>query len=327
MSNKINITGQPLLLTLATSLVLTVLGLMFRLPSASELPALSVETPLGELLAAFQRAHRGWSVVAVFMTAISSAYLVTRSSVRYELYGVRTFIAMVMFSLCSCCLFGCEEWLRSWAAMLALLLACRNFEAGFKRSYAFGATFRGAFFLGLVPLIYAPAATVMLALPAIIFLFRRPAREVAVAVVGICLPVLMTSYIWWGMGYDFGYVVERMVAAATTESGYTLFGGAQLLDLLAMGAVLFVVLMSLGVYLIELGALKFKSRRIHVFYVLLAMLILCSSLAEGSDCCTWLLMSLPLSVSMPLLFVRAEGRFSLVVYLALVGLTVMSLIV
>ena len=90
--------------------------------------------------------------------------------------------------------------------------------------------------------------------------------------------------------------------------------------------VLFVVLMSLGVYLIELGALKFKSRRIHIFYVLLALLILSSSLAQGSDCCTWLLLSLPLSVSMPLLFVRAEGRFSMVVYLALVGLTVISLI-
>ena len=326
MTSKIDITRQPLLLALATSLVLTVLGLLFRLPFNAPLPTMSIETPLGALLAAFQRSHHGWSVAAVFLTAISSAYLVTRSTVRYDLYMRRTYIAMVMFSLCACCLFGCEEWLRSWATLLTLQLACRNFEAGFRRSYAFGETFRGAFFLGLVPLIYAPAATVLLVLPVLIFLFRRPAREVPVALVGVCLPWAITSYVWWGMGYELDYVINSTIAAALTESGYSLFGGAGLFDLLAMGTVLFVVLMSVGVYLLELGTLKFKARRIHVFYVLLAAMILSSSLAAGSDCCTWLLMSMPLAVSMPLLFVRAEVRFSMITYLLLLGLTVLSLI-
>jgi hypothetical protein len=323
---KIDITRQPLLLALATSLALTVLGLSFRLPFNVPLPEVSIETPLGALLAGFQRSHHVWSVVAVFLTAITSAYLVTRSSVRHNLYTRRTYIAMVMFSLCTCCLFGCEEWLRSWATLLALQLACRNFESGFRRSYAFGEMFRGAFFLGLVPLLYAPAATVLVSLPLMIFLFHRPAREVPVIVVGACLPLAISSYVWWGMGYELGYVAERTIAAATAESGYSLFGGAQLFDLLAMGAVLFVVLMSLGVYMIELGALKFKARRVHIFYVVLAAMILLSSLAEGSDCCTWLLMSLPLSVSMPLLFVRAEVRFSMVTYVVLIALAVMSLI-
>lgn len=314
------------MLALATSLVLTVLGLLFRLPFDVALPATSVETPLGAMLAAFQRAHRGWAVLMVFVTAISAAYLTTRSSVRYDLYTHRTYIAMVMFSLCACCLFGCEEWLRSWATLVTLQLACRNFEAGFRRSYSFGETFRGAFFLGLVPLLYAPAVTVLVALPVLLFLFRRPAREVPAAVVGVCLPLAISSYVWWGMGFPIEYMTEQIVAAATAESGYTLFGGARLIDLLAMGAVLFVVLMSLGVYLIELGALKFKARRIHVFYLILVGLILASLLMAGSDCCTWLLLSLPLSVSMPLLFVRAESRFSMVTYLLLIALTVMSLI-
>lgn len=326
MAIKIDITRQPLLLALATSLALTVLGLSFRLPFNVPLPEVSIETPLGALLAGFQRSHHVWSVVAVFLTAITSAYLVTRSSVRHNLYTRRTYIAMVMFSLCTCCLFGCEEWLRSWATLLALQLACRNFESGFRRSYAFGEMFRGAFFLGLVPLLYAPAATVLVSLPLMIFLFHRPVREVPVIVVGACLPLAISSYVWWGMGYELGYVTERTIAAATAESGYSLFGGAQLFDLLAMGAVLFVVLMSLGVYMIELGALKFKARRIHVFYISIAVLTLTSSLAAGSDCCTWLLLSLPIAVLMPLLFVRTEARLSMVAYLMLVTFAVLSLI-
>lgn len=233
---------------------------------------------------------------------------------------------MVMFSLCSCCLFGCEEWLRSWATLLTLQFACRNFEEGFRRSYAFGDMFRGALFLGLVPLLYAPAATVLLTLPLLVFLFHRPAREVPVIVVGACLPLAISSYVWWGMGYDFDYVFQQTIAAALTESNYSLFGGAQLFDLLAMGAVLFVVLMSLGVYIIELRALKFKARRIHVFYIILATMIFASSLAAGSDCCTWLLMSLPIAVAMPLLFVRAENRFSMATYLLILSLTLISLI-
>ena len=326
MTTKIDITRQPLLLALATSLALTVLGLLFRLPFAAPLPEVSIETPLGALLAEFQRSHNGVSVVVVFLTAITSAYLVTRSSVRHNLYTRRTYIAMVMFSLCTCCLFGCEEWLRSWATLLALQLAFRNFESGFRRSYAFGEMFRGAFFLGLVPLLYAPVATVLLLLPLLVFLFHRPAREVPVIAVGACLPLAISSYVGWGRGYELGYVAERTIAAITAESGYTLFGGAQLFDLLAMGAVLFVVLMSLGVYMIELGALKFKARRIHVFYIALAATILASALAAGSDCCTWLLLSLPIAVSMPLLFVRAEVRFSMVTYIALVTLAVLSLV-
>lgn len=314
------------MLALMTSLILTVLGLLFRLPFDVPLPATSVETPIGELLAQFQRSHRGWAVAFVFQTAISSAYLTTRSSVRYNLYARRTYIAMVMFSLCSCCLFGCEEWLRSWTTLLVMQTACRNFEEGFRRSYSFGEMFRGSFFLGLIPLIYAPAGTLLLLLPILLFLFHRPAREVVVSVVGLCLPLAIASYVWWGMGFPFEYVTERLVTAATTESGYTLFGGAGLLDLLAMGAVLFVVLMSLGVYMIELGSLKFKARRIHIFYIIVAILTLVSALAAGSDCCTWLLMSLPLAVSMPLLFVRAEARFSMITYLLLIALTVASLI-
>ena len=78
--------------------------------------------------------------------------------------------------------------------------------------------------------------------------------------------------------------------------------------------------------MIELGALKFKARRIHVFYIALAATILASALAAGSDCCTWLLLSLPIAVSMPLLFVRAEVRFSMVTYIALVTLAVLSLV-
>lgn len=319
---KVDITRQPFLLASASSLLLVGVGTAFKLPF--DVVQSGTAAPLGAFASAFQRSCPVWSAAAVFAIAVCCGYSLTRSSVRYDLYARRTYLAMVFFSLVSCCLFGGGEWLRNWCALAVLLLACRNYSAGFKRSYRFGEMFRGSFFLGTVPLIYAPAAILLLLMPAMLFLFRRPAREVPAAVVGLCLPAAIASYVWWACGYDIGYVVCRTIDAATVPSGFSLFSGVSLPELAAWGVTLFIVLTTIGVYMSEYRVLKFKARRIHIYYIVTAVLCFSTFALSGSDEGSLLLLSIPCAMVMPLLFVRASVRFSLLLYVSLVAAVLAS---
>ncbi len=322
---KTDIVRQPFLLASASSLVLAGLGAAFNLPS--DAVSGSAAAPLGGFISAFQHSYPVWSAVAVFVAAVCLGYMLMRSSVRYDLYGSRTYVVIVLFPLVACCVTGGGEWLRNWCAMAALVLAGCNYEAGFKRSYRFGEIFRGSFFLGMVPLIYAPAIPLLLLLPLLLFVFRRPAREVPVALVGLLLPTAMASYVWWACGSDFTYVVDRIIEAAAAPSGYSVFAGMSLPELAAMGVVLFIVLASVGVYLFEFRSLKFKARCIHIYYMLQSLLCLSTFALSGADGGSLVLLSISCAIVMPLLFVRAPARFSLVLYVVLLVAAVVSMVV
>jgi len=322
---KTDIVRQPFLFASASSLVLAGLGAAFNLPS--DAVSGGAAAPLGGLISAFQHSCPVWSAVAVFVAAMYCGYLLMRSSVRYDLYGSRTYVVIVLFPLVACCISDGGEWLRNWCAMVALVLAGCNYEAGFKRSYRFGEIFRGSFFLGTVPLIYAPAIPLLLLLPLLLFVFRRPAREVPVALVGLFLPAAMASYVWWACGYDFTYVANCILDAAAEPSGYSVFAGMSLPELAVTGVVLFIVLASAGVYLFEFRSLKFKARCIHIYYMSQALLCLSTFALSGADGGSLVLLSIFCAIVMPLLFVRAPARFSLVLYVLLLVTAVVSMLV
>lgn len=320
---KLDITRQPFPLVLASSLVLTGIGFAFGLPLHAT-PA-SPATPIGQIIDNLQVSFPVPALIIVIAAALYCAYMTTRTTVRYELHVRRTYITMILFTIMACMIFNGEAWLRNWICMTLLLQTCLCYEHGFKRSYRFGEIFRGSFYLGLLPLIYAPAATLLLLMPAMIFLFNRPARELPSAIVGLALPTLMASYIYWAAGYDFGYLAEMTVAAIYAPSGYSLFGNIPMPELILLGVILFTLLMATGIYATSAGGFKFRARRIQLFNIFIFVLTMLSALLPGHDICSLALTAIPCSVIMPVFFTHVDTRISLSLYTAILALSLYTI--
>ena len=113
------------------------------------------------------------SIVMLFV----AGFLIGRSSVRAELYATRCFLAMPLFGVVSCGVLLSSDYLTQSLTLLLLALASRNYYNSFHRHYCFDRMFRGSLYVGLIPLLYAPGAGLLLLIPLVVLLFRRTLRE------------------------------------------------------------------------------------------------------------------------------------------------------
>jgi len=109
------------------------------------------------------------------------------------------------------------EALASLIAVWLMTLATRGFSFSFRKGYRFSDVFHAAFFLGCIPLLYAPAA--VMALPvaaAAVVVYRRSLREAAVCLVGLALPVPVAGFAYWAAGAGDGYIFRELWRCATS---------------------------------------------------------------------------------------------------------------
>ena len=138
-----------------------------------------------------------------------AGFLIGRSSVRAELYATRCFLAMPLFGVVSCGVLLSSDYLTQSLTLLLLALASRNYYNSFHRHYCFDRMFRGSLYVGLIPLLYAPGAGLLLLIPLVVLLFRRTLREAVVALSGAILPLFFAGFIHWAAGGRFGIPIFR----------------------------------------------------------------------------------------------------------------------
>lgn len=118
------------------------------------------------------------------------------------LYG-GTCLPIPLYAIVACGIATGGNYLAGFAASMLLALATKNYCRAFCNGYGFDAIFRASLYLGLMPLIYAPALPLLLLLPLAVLLFRRTFREVVVATAGLLLPIFTACYVSWGSGAEF----------------------------------------------------------------------------------------------------------------------------
>ena len=246
-----DIIRQPLPVATFTFLVVVIVAFVRAWVTqrfAGEIPAVSA--PLGYYTAAFRLSWPLLSAAASIVMLFVAGFLIGRSSVRAELYATRCFLAMPLFGVVSCGVLLSSDYLTQSLTLLLLALASRNYYNSFHRHYCFDRMFRGSLYVGLIPLLYAPGAGLLLLIPLVVLLFRRTLREVAVAVAG----------------------VRQVAAAITSDSGYRFFDGNTLFSLIAWGVIFFLLICSAAGVLLDIRTLKTKPRNI-LFYNLYVLCV------------------------------------------------------
>ena len=322
---KTDVTRQPLLPALATLLLVAAVGMARS--AWAPFPAERIgeaAAPLGQFLGQMQAAAPGWSRLFAFALAAVCGVQIGRLTVRYGLYASPTCLAIPLYGFVACGVYVASDTLSTAVASWLFVRSLRNFCAAFRNGYTFNATFRAALYLGLLPLVSVAALPLPVLIVPAVFCFKRTLRECAVALFGLLLPVAATCYVGWAAGDGFLAPLEGMAAAFLTPSGYRLFDGMSPFTLAYAGLLLFLTLWSVFSFFVDFFGMGIRQRAVLCFA--LFALFFCGGLF-AAPCATVSVLALaavPVSVLMPLVFVRIHKTCSLTLYAALFVLFALS---
>ena len=195
---------------------------------------------------------------------------------------------------------------------MLLALAAKNYFRSYCNGYGFDAIFRASLYLGLLPLVYAPATPLVLILPLAILLFRRTFREVVAAAAGLILPVLTACYVSWGAGEEFTAPVTALADAVVSGVPLWIFTALPLPSLVMLCIIAALALTALFFFLSDIYAAGTKPRFILIFNIgILAMTLalLCTPSVTPE---AFTLTAVPAALLFPVLFVRIDRRIALI---------------
>ena len=262
---------------------------------------------LGGALARFQAAYPVWARLAAGFMILFTGMCTGRIAIRYNLYGVSTCLPIPLYAVVACGIVSGGNYLTAFAASMLLAL---------------DAIFRASLYLGLLPLVYAPATPLVLILPLAILLFRRTFREVVVAAAGLILPVLTACYVSWGAGEEFTAPVTALADAVVSGVPLWIFTALPLPSLVMLCIIAALALTALFFFLSDIYAAGTKPRFILIFNIgILAMTLalLCTPSVTPE---AFTLTAVPAALLFPVLFVRIDRRIALPVYLILLAASV-----
>lgn len=325
---KFDITRQPLIPSFLTLAALVVVTLVTADPNVTPPATASEEAALVEgvairlprlLLVDAQEAWPTGTKLLAGLLLLVAGMVTGRMTIRYNLYSAATCLAIPLFGIVACGLGTRGEYLAAAAAAALLALAVKNFGRSFCNGYGFDATFRAAFYLGLLPLI-APAATpLLLMLPVALVLFRRTLREAAVALAGVVLPHAALCYLNWGAGGTLAAPLESLGRLLVAGKPLDLLLSLPLPQQIALGVTALLCIAALLLFLTDIYSVGTRPRFLLVFTIctfLVTLLALCAPAATRDDL---LLMAVPAAVLLPVLFVRTRRAIALPLYLLLIA--------
>ena len=297
---KIDIARQPLVPAFMTLFALAVAAMCAGIPVSDTSGAVRDALPLlGGQLARFQAAYPVWSKFAAGFMLLFTGMCAGRITIRYNLYTVGTCLPIPLYAIVACGIATGGNYLAGFAASMLLSLATKNYCRAFCNGYGFDAIFRASLYLGLMPLIYAPALPLLLLLPLAVLL----------------LPVFTACYVSWGTGAEFTAPLIKLGQSAIEGMPLHLFLDIPLPALVMAGGIVLLDLTALFFFLADIYAAGTKPRFI-LFYnigiLILTLAVLCSPAATPE---AFALLAVPSAILIPVFFVRIHRGIALPVYL------------
>lgn len=317
---KSDVVRQPFLLALFSSL----LPIVASLCGTTGAETLFRHVPLGDLLLAFQGRFPVWAAVAAGVLALATAVRAGRLSMRYGLYPVPTALAVPLYGVVACGIVTEPDYLPEFVASYVSLLSLRHFCAGFRNGYAVGTFFRGAFCLGILPLLYAPALPLpLLLLPAAVCL-RRTLRETFVALCGGVLPLAGACYVDWALGGAPFALLRRQWEAFLEPSGFRFFEQGSVLEPVVFGVVLFTVICAIAAGATGLRTQSRKVRGMLRYVLVLLVAVALLGAVPSATAGLFALAAVPAALLMPLALVRVRREWAALLYVVLYGLSIVN---
>jgi hypothetical protein len=262
--------------------------------------------------------------------------LVVQMTIKFAPTANRNYLPAQIFLVVWAGIVVSGEALAALAAAWLLTMALRQLIFSFHKAQHFGELFHAGFYLGFIPLLYAPAAVIVPAIAyAAVMLYRRGMREAIVTGIGLVLPLAGAEFIHWALAtHTLGTwtlsasespIYRELWRCATTHRDvvwllperWTVVMGLVLL--LALVAVLWMAGHKKGA---RKTPYKFTQ---HISLVLLFVVL--SALVPGSSTTLGALVAVPCALIVPYAFAgRSAGVSTLIYSLILAAVLVLDLL-
>ena len=300
---------------MVSAIVLAVLAVVrgFVAPSAAEAVGAS-GMPLAVWIEGCRNVGLGLyiplTLVAVFLCLVN-----TLSASLYNVdAGGRSTLPLQVWVLAGCCAAFPAQALSAYVGAWLMTVALKNIAKAYKRSYSFGPVFLASFMIGVLPLLYAPFAVLIVVLPLVWLLAKRTSRELLVGMLGAMLPLFITSYVGWVRGGHFGSVY-RLLGAEFCREGLFQTESVGALQVAVMVAwMTLAVTFSLGV-IASSRFMRSKARVTGYIHIMLLGVLICSMSVGGSGLVVVPVLAVLLSQLAPKAFGKSFASLSSVVYL------------
>lgn len=321
-----NITRQPLLVAFPT-LLLLLMAFLVRKQGLSFAPEalVTMQTLPEGWIGAFQNQFPrvAWGLWLVLHAA--TALTLGRMGLRHNLYTGNTLLPLPLYGMAACGIFIANDFLIGALCGFLLARAMRNFCVSYRNGYAFSSLFRGALYLGVLPLLYAPALPLLLMLPLVLFLFKRTSREWLVLFCGALLPLGLLCYLHWAVTGLAWIPLRQMAACLTSPDRLNLFAEASPLLIAWLVVFLAATLCALFYYLSDIYAATSRARAILTAHAWLLLMAVGSLFMPAATTTGFVPVAVPVAMLLPFLFVRlkrpmANGLYALLLLLTLLRL-------
>lgn len=244
-----------------------------------------------------------------------------------ELYFVRTTITIPLYGIAACGIFFPLDSLTAAVASLLFAVAVRSYFDAFRDGYGFSSLFFGSLCLGALPLLYAPAAALLVLMPLALGIFKRSSREAIVAVAGTVFAPLAACYVCWGAGGSFAEPVMMSIDSLTAVSGYRFFGAISAGSAVLAGSLLALVLGAAMFSSANIYAMNSRARFITLFN-LCAFAVAVATLALPSSTATAFgIVAVPTAMIIPAMLVQIRSGAANVIFAGLCIIFILHLFI
>lgn len=317
---KLNAAQQPFSVTVIGSGIFSALfaARYFIAPAAIEKP-FTGGMPLAAALTGFSVSHPVWATAIVFLLLAWIAYIMIQLTVRYASATSRNYLPIPLFFAAACGIFVPAEALASYLAAFLVVLSTRQFISAFRKDYRFQEAFRGGFYLGMIPLLYAPGIVLLALIPTLMTLYRRSGREFVVSIAGALLPFAGAWFILWASGEETWTLFTELWRCLSVRGAALYPAGIQVMAAACGLMILALVAMGIAWYLGNRKGMRTRQRKVMAHISLTFALLAASFAAPGSSLSGLPLISVPAAMAIPYAFSGRQAVVSSVIYLLITG--------
>lgn len=273
--------------------------------------------PLEAMLIGFSAAHPVWSAVSVGVIVVVTLAMMLQLTVKFGPAASRNYLPGQVLLVGTMGIAAGGEWLAASLVTLLLTLGMRRLVMSFHKGYRFADVFHAGFYLGLLPLLYAPAAVIVLpAAVSAMAIYRRSGRELIVCMVGVLLPVPAAGFIHWAAGTEGGYIYRELWRCVSTAGEAGVLTG----PMVATGAILAAITVAGLVWLPRnRKAGRNTPYKLMQHTAVVVVLAAATAVLPGTTAAFAALASVPCAVSVPFAFQGGSSRMSTMLYVLMLA--------
>ncbi|MDD3108525.1 MAG: hypothetical protein PHV49_04860 [Alistipes sp.] len=279
------------------------------------------DMPLGRLLHQFSLQFPLWSHGATIGVIFWNSVLLIRIISRNMILTDRSYLPMIVYLwIIGGCYLGSGS-LETAVTSLILISAFGRMLNSFRRVVQYGSLFNSALLTGIALLIWSHTIVYVPLLGVALILFKKESREWIVALAGVILPLLICSYVYWGMGKPFDLLFVELrdgVQEAFLSEGF--IRSLPSIPLLVFwGGMVLTLGFSCVTFWQRADTLRTRAYKSYLYFLWILLFSALPMIAPGRSWLDFSLLAAPLSILIPSYLKRSFGWIPNLLYLLLGG--------